>query len=101
MALNYSGFSQLPIQFPGGTQLLPNNPGSLNTFMVQNDDYTANDDVSWDRTVPDVAWRALGGPSSFHWDSTKAGLTDIGGAERELDNILCGEQVPVIVGVNI
>jgi hypothetical protein len=102
MALNYAGIDHVPVQGPNGTQWLPNDPGSLNSFMVQNHgDYTDDDDVSWAQTVPDAAWRFLGGPITIHWDSSKAGLTDVGGALKELDKILCEEHAPVVVGVDI
>jgi hypothetical protein len=83
MALNFAG--------------LPNDPGTLNRFMVQTDtDYTDAETVNWGPATRD----ASAGMFKFHGTRIDS-RNDSQAATQYLDNTICQQRQPVIVGVDL
>jgi hypothetical protein len=85
MALNFAG--------------IPNDPGTLNQFMIQHDmDYFGNV-VNWGPTTKDIS--TLSGKKISFQSTRLNSRSDLAAATQYLDDTVCQKRFPVIVGVNL
>jgi hypothetical protein len=89
MALDTAGISTLP-------DGLANDPGGLNEFMAATDSDYSGLSVFWGPATRDASGDTL----KFHY-STINSVQDLQAATQFLDNAVCQQGNPVIVGVNL